>query len=84
MKELMIFVDFVKDMGFIGILIVLAIPALRSKLGFDNGNDKKNSEEHEKLWDAIADVRDNHIHQIKDCLLNVRTDVAWIKGRLDQ
>lgn len=81
MNEIVAMVDTVQKIGFVGILIVLAIPALRAKLGF-NGNGK-HDDEHEKIWGAIIEIRDNHLHEIKNEVDDVKTDVAWIRGRLD-
>ena len=82
MNELIGMIDAVQKMGFVGLLIILAIPALRTKLGFGNG-DKHSEEDHKEIWKAIADVRDNHLHEIKNCLSQVKQDVAWVKGKLD-
>lgn len=81
MTEINILVDWIQSIGFVGLLTLLALPKTRKFLGFGNG--ENHNEEHDKIWQELATIRDNHLVHIKDCLTQVKTDVAWLRGKLD-
>ena len=94
MTEITSIIDFIKDIGFVGILVILAIPALRSKLGF--GGDNISSGTIDAMKEAFTyDKPDrpaliaripficNDIKQIKEDLSSLEQGVSFIKGKLD-
>lgn len=80
MGELKTIVEYIQAGGLTGLLIILAIPKLRKMAGFTNGDYAKDIK---ALWNEIAAIKNNHLHHIQSDVSNVKTDIAWIKGKLD-
>ena len=49
-----------------------------------NGQSNGHGQEHDKLWDALTDLRENHLHSMQEDISDIRGDVQWIKGKLDK
>jgi len=84
-------VDFISTVGFVGLLIILAIPNLRKRFGFGNGNDfqetintevKNTLEAHQRHLkianEEMGDIRDSMKSLEKD-VSGIKTDIRWIK-----
>lgn len=87
-NELKAAVDAIQAIGFVGILIILAIPKLRAFVGFSNGSEKKhqcdNRKDIDDLRGEVRAIKENHLHHINESLNEVKTDVAFIKGLLER
>lgn len=57
------FVSFIQDVGFTGLLVILAVPSLRKKIFNGNGNG-----DYKKLQNELSSIRENHLHEIKTLL----------------
>lgn len=90
MEEIKNLIDFVQGIGFIGILIILAIPKTRSFLGFDGGITPEqlkealmdNSAEHPALLARIPLLCTEQM-KIREEITKIKEDVSWIRGKLD-
>ena len=40
---------------------------------------KKETETHNKIWEAIDDIRTNHLFHIEKDMAEVKTDIGWLK-----
>jgi len=71
MNEITTLIDFIQNIGFVGLLIILAIPSLRKKIF--NGEGK-----------IITDIRDNHLHEIKEILKETKDDQKSCHIRIEE
>ncbi len=91
MEEIKTIVDFIQGIGFVGLLIILAVPKARQFLGFENGGINP-----EQLKEALLDSSEGHpallaripllcTEQIKirEEITKIKEDVSWIRGKLD-
>ena len=72
-------IGFVKDVGFTGILIILAVPKLRKI--FFNGD----SDVHQPQIDELkehAKIANSEMGQVVDRLDEIEKDVSFIRGKL--
>lgn len=79
MQELKTAIDFIQGIGFVGILIILSIPVLRKKLGF-NGNSK-----YQEQIDELkkhAQVANKEMGAIKESIAEIKSDISFIRGSL--
>lgn len=58
-EEITTTIDAIQGIGFVGLLIILAIPALRKKVFNGNG-------EYKDLEDKISSLQDNHLHDLSN------------------
>lgn len=98
MEELKTLIDFVQGIGFVGILIILAIPKTRKFLGFESSGITPeqlkealvdNSGEHPALLARIpllcteqVKIREE-IVKIRENLSTFAADLSWVRGKLD-
>lgn len=97
MVEVKTIIDFIQSIGFIGLLIILAVPRARSILGFDNGITPEqlkealtdNSAEHPALLARIpllcteqVKIR-QEIERIAGKVEHMAEDLSWVRGKLD-
>ena len=77
MNEITEIISFVQDIGFIGLLIVLAIPKTRAWLGFANG--------YQPQIDILTDharVANEEMGEIKKDVSTIKGDLEFIRGKL--
>ncbi len=99
MEELKTLIDFIQGIGFVGILIVLAIPKTRRLLGFDGGSGITP----EQLREALTDNSTDHpalvariplicteqikirvqIDKMAEDISGVREDISYLRGKAD-
>lgn len=90
MNELKTVIDFIQGIGFVGILIILAIPKTRRLLGFDSGITPEqlkealtdNSAEHPALMARIPLLCTEQT-KIREEIVKIREDISWMRGKLD-
>lgn len=39
----------------------------------------KENQNHSKLWEAIDDIRSNHLFHIEKDISEMKTDISWLK-----
>lgn len=86
MNEVTIFIDWVQNIGFVGLLIVLAIPKLRQSIFGLNGYDIM-KDEINKVSQALIDhmkKEEEEMDDIRDKISTIQKDVAFIKGKLEK
>lgn len=89
-------INFIQDIGFVGLLIVLAVPRLRQAIFGLNGYDRMRKEmqeihklmrnEHRTLNDTLTKHMADEAIEMKgvhDTISNIQADVSYIKGKLD-
>ena len=74
-------IDFIQSIGFIGILIILAVPKLRKIVFGDNGNAYQGQIDELKKH---AQVANDEMGKIQQDIEVIKNDIAWIKGKLDK
>ncbi len=79
MEGITTFIGYIESIGFVGLLIVLAIPKLRKWFGFNgNGNYQPQIDElHEH-----AKTANSEMGEIKEHVATIREDISFIKGKL--
>lgn len=90
MDEVKTIIDFIQGIGFVGLLIILAVPKARSLLGFDSGITPEqlkealmdNSTEHPALLARIPLLCTEQV-KIREEITKIKEDVSWIRGKLD-
>lgn len=76
------FVDAIQSIGFVGLLILLAFPYTRKKLGFNgNGNYQPQIDQ---LQSDVANLRDNHLAHLQADITEMKEDISYIKGVLSK
>ena len=40
---------------------------------------KKETENHNKIWEAIDDIRSNHLFHIEKDIAETKVDISWLK-----
>ena len=98
MDEIKTLIDFVQNIGFVGLLILLAFPKTRKFLGFNGNSENKDEEKtHGVTQEELAatlkealtyDKPDRpalvaRIPVICNDIRSIREDISWIKGKLD-
>lgn len=86
MDELKTIVDTVQGIGFVGLLILLAVPRSRKLLGFDV-DATKIVDELRKDFEYDGPDRPALIKRIPIICVDIkemRQDISWIKGKLDK
>lgn len=82
MNEITFIIDWIQNIGFIGILVVLAIPSLRRKIFGLNGNGN-----YQPQIDALAEhasVANEEMGKMQKSVKHIETDVAFIKGKMSK
>jgi len=86
MEEIKTIIALVQDAGFIGLLIVLAVPKLRELFGFKNGYQPQIDalQEHARTSNEEVGLIQKDIVIIKTDIKEVAENVAYLKGKLDK
>ena len=97
MNELSEFIGWVQDIGFIGLLIILAFPVLREKFGLGinsaaiiaqiEGITKGLKDEMKLIKQRLTkhlDDEEAEMREIRDHLAKNEKDMAYIKGKLEK
>lgn len=80
MAEVTVIIAFIQDIGFIGVLIILAVPKLRRRVF---GEDHDNHQEQIDQLKEHAKVANEEMGEIQESVSNIEKDVAFIKGKLN-
>ena len=84
MNEITLLIDWIQNIGFIGVLVILAIPKLRQKIFGFNGYDIM-KHEIERIGNALIEhmkEEQKEMKSIKESMSNIKQDVAYIKGKM--
>lgn len=94
--EILQLINFIQDIGFVGLLIVLAVPRLRQFVFGLNGYDKMEKrmeeihlmlrKEHAATNETLRQhMKDEEIEMkaVHETMANMQADIAFIKGKLE-
>ena len=81
MEEIKTIIGYIESIGFVGLLILLAVPRSRKFLGF-NGNGKYQSQI--DLLSDHAKTANEEMSHIKEDIAVIRGDLEFIKGKLSK
>lgn len=63
-SNIQVIVDAISSIGFVGLLIILAIPNLRVKFGFGNSN-KKETKSQDTINEKVKDTLEDHAKHLE-------------------
>jgi len=94
MEELTQFFDFIRmtssSISGVGVLAVLFFLWKSGMIQFRKSNGRNGytnghtNGEHEKLWKELKDIKDNHLREIKNCVSQVKQDIAYMRGKMEK
>lgn len=93
MHEIATIIQFIQDIGFVGVLIILAIPKLRQKIFGMNGYDIMKKEmcgladkmsRFETRLSKHLDDEEAEMKEVHTVLSDIKSDIAFIKGKLEK
>jgi len=69
-------ITYIEGIGFVGLLVILAIPKIRKWAGFSNGNGSK------EVLKALEEIKENHLHDLGERMTKIETQLAIVMKHL--
>lgn len=88
MDGIKFFIDTIQSIGFVGLLILLAFPATRKKLGFNDGEGQQEQikalQEHARVANEEMGRVEVRLDRLEIKIDRTAEDTAYIRGKLDK